>query len=346
MLVQETTIYKKHLLKLFQETHEGILNLSNWLTLAQMTLITESQDKKNAKNYRPIACLNIVYKLYTSCLNIFLQNHCEVNEIITSGEKRSVWGCTEQLLINKSILSKVRQKKRNLLTVWLDYRKAFDSVPHDWIIKALQLAKVPKNLIESIKRLTKQWATILNLRGEDQSVTSDEIHYAKGIFQGDSLSVLLFILSVNLLSFMLGQLKGYSFGDDRKSKVTHNFFVDDLKLFASNEIDIKKLLDLVTTFSRDICMDFGIDKCAYMKVVKGKQVSNLQPLEMNDIVIQPIEEGDTYKYLGQDENINFDGPINKERVTKEYFTRVRKLWTSELSAYNKVITHNSFALTF
>ena len=314
-----------------------------------MTLITESQDKKNAKNYRPIACLNIVYKLYTSCLNIFLQNHCEVNEIITSeqaGGKRSVWGCTEQLLINKSILSEVRQKKRNLLTVWLDYRKAFDSVPHDWIIKALQLAKVLKNLVESIKRLTKQWATILNLRGEDQSVTSDEIHYAKGIFQGDSLSVLLFILSVNLLSFMLGQLKGYSFGDDRKSKVTHNFFVDDLKLFASNEIDIKKLLDLVTTFSRDICMDFGIDKCTYMKVVKGKQVSNLQPLEMNDIVIQPIEEGDTYKYLGQDENINFDGPINKERVTKEYFTRVRKLWTSELSAYNKVITHNSFALTF
>ena len=152
---------------------------------------------------RPIACLNIVYKLYTSCLNIFLQNHCEVNEIITSeqaGGKRSVWGCTEQLLINKSILSKVRQKKRNLLTVWLDYRKAFDSVPHDWIIKALQLAKVLKNLVESIKRLTKQWATILNLLGEGQSVTSDEIHYAKDIFQGDSLSVLLFILSVNPLS--------------------------------------------------------------------------------------------------------------------------------------------------
>ena len=129
---------------------------------------------------------------------------------------------------------------------------------------------------------------------------------------------------------MLGQLKGYSFGDDRKSKVTHNFFVDDLKLFASKEIDIKKLLDLVTTFSRYISMDCGIDKYAYMNVVKAKQVSNLQPLEMNDIVIQPIEEGDTYKYLGQDESINFDGPIDKEKVTKGYFTRVRKIWTSEL----------------
>ena len=47
---------------------------------------------------------------------------------------------------------------------------------------------------------------------------------------------------------MLGQLKGYSFGDDRKSKITHNVIVDDLKLFASNESDIKKLLDLGTTF--------------------------------------------------------------------------------------------------
>ena len=184
-------------------TYNLLLNLPNCLTLARTTLLPKSQDTKNAKNYRPIACLNIVYKLYNSCLNVFLQNHCEVNEIITSeqaGGKRSVWGCTEQLLINKSILSEVRQKKRNLLTVWLDYRKAFDLVPHDWIIKALQLDKVQKKLVESIKRLTKQWATILNLRGEDQSVTSDEIHYAKGIFQGDSLSVLLFILSVNPLS--------------------------------------------------------------------------------------------------------------------------------------------------
>ena len=91
-----------------------MLNLANWLTLARTILLRKSQDTKNAKNYRSIACLSIVYKLYTSCLNIFLQNHCEVNNIITSeqaGGKRSVWGCTEQLLINKSILSEVRQRK-------------------------------------------------------------------------------------------------------------------------------------------------------------------------------------------------------------------------------------------
>ena len=143
-----------------------MLTLPNWLPLARTTLLPKSQDTKNPDNYRPIACLYIVCKLFPCCLNIFLQNHCEVNEIITpgqAGKKRNVWGCIEQLLINKSILSEVQQKKRNLLTVSLDYRKAFDSVPHYWIINALQLAKIPKNLVKSIKRLTKQWATILNL---------------------------------------------------------------------------------------------------------------------------------------------------------------------------------------
>ena len=38
-----------------------MLNLPNWLTLAQTTLLPQSHDIKNAKNYRPIACLNIVY---------------------------------------------------------------------------------------------------------------------------------------------------------------------------------------------------------------------------------------------------------------------------------------------
>ena len=33
-----------------------------------------------------------------------------------------------------------------LNTIWLDYKKAFDSVPHEWLIYALKLAKVPPQL--------------------------------------------------------------------------------------------------------------------------------------------------------------------------------------------------------
>ena len=41
-------------------------------------------------------------------------------------------------------MSEVKKKKWNLFTIWLDYKKAFNSVPHEWLTYALQLAKLPK----------------------------------------------------------------------------------------------------------------------------------------------------------------------------------------------------------
>ena len=103
---------------------------------------------------------------------------------------------------------------------------------------------------------------------------------------------------------MLGKLKGYNYGNKRRKTVTHNFFVDDLKLYGSIINVTKKQLDLVTQFSKDICMDFGTDKCAYLKIVKGTIVSDAKPLVMNNLIIKSVKEGDTYKYLGIDENIS------------------------------------------
>ena len=65
-----------------------------------------------------------------------------------------------------------------------------------------------------------------------KAVTSDVINFSKGIFQGDSISVLFFILSLNPLSYMLGKLKGYNYGNDRQKTIKHNFFVDTLNFTA------------------------------------------------------------------------------------------------------------------
>ena len=64
-------------------------------------------------------------------------------------------------------------------------------------------------------------------------------------------------------------------------------------------------------------MQFGEGKCAYLQIEKGKAMKNLKPISMNSLNIKPIEEGDNYKYLGIDENISYNGPINKGRVTKK-----------------------------
>ena len=197
-------------------------------------------------------------------------------------------------------------------------------------------------MISAIEKLTKHWATIASLHGTNETIITEIIKYLNGIFQDDTLSVLLFVLCLNPLSFLLQKLKGYSYGKSRNHTLTHNFFVDDLKLYASSISILKKQLDLVTKFSKDIGMKFGQEKCAYIKIEKGKNTTT-SAIEINGLKIKPIQEGESYRYLGQDENVAYEGTINKERVTKEYLSRVKKICSSELSAYNKTIAHNSFA---
>ena len=206
------TFYRHALIHLFDQTFNGQQQLPAWLTKARTWLIPKSEDTNIAKNYRPIACQNLMFKLYTGCINTFLQHHCEINNIITSeqgGGKRNVWGCVEQLLINKTVLNEVRSNRRNLITIWLDYQKAFDFVLHSWMIECLRLAKVPNLTINAIESKTRAWTTNVCINGANDSYVSNIITYLKGIFQGDILSVLLFIFSLNPMSFLLNKLKGY-----------------------------------------------------------------------------------------------------------------------------------------
>ena len=48
----------------------------------------------------------------------------------------------------------------------------------------------------------------MSLHREDASIETDELEYHKGIIQGDTLSFILFILSVNPLSFLLSKEEG------------------------------------------------------------------------------------------------------------------------------------------
>ena len=166
-------------------------------------------------------------------------------------------------------------------------------------------------------RTTEQLLTNKSILNDAESMTTEAIKFLKGIFQGDSLSVLLFIISLNPLSFMLKKIKGYSIGEKREIHHAHNNFVDDLKLFAETCSSIQKQLDIITTV--------GEKKCVYMPIEKGKMVNSSNPTLMNDLIIKPILSGYNYCYLGIGENITYSGPINKTRVLKEYLNLTRKI---------------------
>ena len=78
-------------------------------------------------------------------------------------------------------------------------------MPHSWLIKSLQLAKVPLAIVTAIDRLTKTWSRNAYLQTSEKTITTEEIEYRRDILQGDALSVILFILSGKSVIFSTKQ---------------------------------------------------------------------------------------------------------------------------------------------
>jgi len=51
-------------------------------------------------------------------------------------------------------LEQVYKYKWNLYIAYIDYRKAFDSVPQSWLIHVLQIHKIEQQVINSLQQLT------------------------------------------------------------------------------------------------------------------------------------------------------------------------------------------------
>ena len=96
------------------------------------------------------------------------------------------------------------------------------------------------------------------LHTENKLIETEDAEIQLGIFQKDSLSPLLFCIS---LTAPTEQLKRLNMGDDKhttKTKISHLLYMDDLKLISKSEEQLQKQIQTVKTFSDDICMEFGL----------------------------------------------------------------------------------------
>ena len=240
------------------------------------------------------------------------------------------------------VYEKVKANRRNLATAWLDYKKAFDSISQTWLIKSIELTKIPTKIIDAIKRLPNKCRTKVYLYGEKVELETGFIKYEQGILQGDTLSLLLFVLSVNPYHTFYIRKRGTCWDLTRSGWLnpTHLLFVDDLKLYASTVTKLKRLLGIVTQFSNDVATLFGVTKCAFQLITRGRREASNAPLIVNNLTLQEIEEGDHYKYLGIDEPVGINRHLNKTKAIKGYKTRIRRIWSSELNVA-KITAHNT-----
>ena len=147
-----------------------------------MVLLPKNKDTRNPKNYRPIACENILLKTYTGTIAQLIDQHLTENSIIfpeQAGTKKGSWGCIDQLMINKVVTDEAKKGRKNLCIMWLDYKKAYDSVQHAWILEALRLAKIPENITRAIEQLIGSWKTEPNIPTTDGNTIIRDVIYRK-----------------------------------------------------------------------------------------------------------------------------------------------------------------------
>ena len=159
--------------------------------------------------------------------------------------------------MHKAVHEDSKKRRTNLAMVWIDYQKAYDSIPHSWVLRARELHGVNRKIIRLIGESMNQWNTQLTACGKDLA----NIPIMSGIFQGDSLSLLLFYLALNTLSTILNQTTlGYICNSAQR--LNHLQYVDGLKLYTKTENQLKALVSTVDIFKKDISMKFGVSICA------------------------------------------------------------------------------------
>ena len=142
------------------------------------------------------------------------------------------------------VIKNCKRRLTGLGVAWVDYKKAYDMIPHSWIRKTLEMFGIADNVRNLMKESTQKWNTELTAAGR----ILGNVKIRRGIFQGDSLSPLLFVIAMIPLSLILREVKvAYDLGKGNW-KLNHLLFMDDLKLFAKNENQSKCLIHTVRIY--------------------------------------------------------------------------------------------------
>lgn len=280
-------------------SEKGRRKFPKWLTKGRVILLPKAGDLSKPENYRPIACLNTCYKLISGYYCETLWEHLQKNKILPENQmalRRNTWGCTHASVLDRTIIAAAKHRNRGLYAAWIDYAKAFDSVPHKYLRYVLKASRVPQPLISAVEGLMKGWEVRYEIRKGKLLETSRPLRIRNGVPQGDTLSPLLFCVAVAPISHALNSMaerytcEVYLDGTKQEEiRLNHIFYMDDLKLYSNTREGLEDELKVVRDTSGEIGLQLNAKKCAIVG-------NNLR--ESADPEIPILGEKSTYKYLG------------------------------------------------
>ena len=154
-----------------QECLDGRGN-PEWMTKGRTVLLIKDKAQGNLpwETIGPITSLPIMWKALTRIIVEDLYQHLHQSLLLPDEQKgcrKESRGTKDQLVIGRAILRDCKQRKPNLAIAWIGYKIAYDSVPHSWTLKTLDLEGVADNIKQLIRESTESWKTQLTACGKD-----------------------------------------------------------------------------------------------------------------------------------------------------------------------------------
>ena len=174
-----------------------------------------------------------MWKLLTGVIADQIYAHLDQEKLLPEEQKecrKGSRGSNDLLYIDRAVIKEVKSRNKNLAMAWIDYKKTYDMVPYLWIIECLDLFIVAENIKSLLVNSMEKWKVMLCSGNPELG----EIKVKGGIFQGDSLSPLGFVLALIPLSLILRKGKAsYEFSES-KEKINYLLSMDDLKLYSTD----------------------------------------------------------------------------------------------------------------
>ena len=280
-----------NLLALFNTLNRKEHLPANWASALVVNLYKDG-DKTDAGNYRGISLISCLGKIYLSLWAKRLSRWCEGQLHDEQGGFRARRSTIDDALALKEILLKRLNQGKKTYLLFIDYRKAFDTVWHDGLWKRLWDLGIRGKPWRIIRQFYAEINAAVRLGGK----VSRRFRILQGVRQGCPLSPTLFDCFIDEL---VRRLNEAGVGIDlamRVGKLCSLLYADDVVLMAESVSDLQKMLDVVEKFSGDWRMDLNLKKGKTEVMVVGAKKAAAPPVLF--FRGAQVNVTDKYKYLG------------------------------------------------